>query len=70
MIVMLATLLCVLVGIALAIFAVIAAVVGMSYLLWPVMIVAAILLWIGYSKGLKRGREGGSEKKPEEIEKK
>lgn len=65
MFVMLLTLLCILVGIALAIFAVIAVAVGVSYLMWPVAILAAILLWIGYTKGLKRGREGGSEKKPE-----
>lgn len=58
MIMMLATLLFVLVGIALAIFAVIAVAVGVSYLLWPVMIVALILMWIGYRKGIKRGKEG------------
>lgn len=57
MLVMLATLLCILVGIALAIFAVVAVAVGVSYLMWPVVVMAVILLWIGYSKGLKRGRK-------------
>lgn len=57
MITMLAALLAALVGIALAIFGVIAAVVGFTWLMWPVIIAAAILIGIGYVKGKKSRKE-------------
>ena len=54
MITMLAMLLLTLIGIALAIFGVVAVIAGTVWLLWPVVVAAIILIVIGYYLGKKR----------------
>ena len=54
MLAFLATLLVTLIGVALAIFGVIATVVGVTWLLWPVVLAAFILIIIGYRAGKKK----------------
>ena len=63
MLTFLAVLLVTLLGVALAIFGVIAAIAGTVWLLWPLLVAVCIVLWIGYRWG--KSKKGGTEKKPE-----
>lgn len=53
----LAVTLLVLVGIALAIFGIIAVVVGLTWLLWPVIVACVVILAVGYWLGKKEKKE-------------
>ena len=56
MLMFLAMLLVVLIGVALAIFGVVATLAGLLWLLWPLMIIVGIFILIGYSIGKKKGK--------------
>ena len=66
MITFLAVLLVTLLGVALAIFGVVAAIAGTVWLLWPLIVAVCILLWIGYRMG--KSKKGGTEKEKPENE--
>lgn len=66
MLMFLAMLLVVLIGVALAIFGVVAALAGVVWLLWPLLVIAGILIAVGYLAGSKKkgkpvkGNENGN----------
>lgn len=68
MILFLAMLLLVLIGVAVAIFAVVAVMAGVLWLLWPLLLFVAVLIGIGYFIGYYRKQKGGDKKKEEPID--
>ena len=61
MLTFMAMLLVTLIGIALAIFGVIATIVGVTWLLWPIVVAAIVLIVIGYRAGKKKIEKKGEE---------
>ena len=71
MLMFLAMLLVVLIGVALAIFGVVATLAGLLWLLWPLMIIVGIFILIGYSIGKKKGKpekDGKAKEEPVDAE--
>lgn len=64
MLIFLLMLLVVLIGIALAIFGCVAAIAGVLWLLWPLIIVVGVFIGIGYLIGRRKEKKGDKEDDP------